>query len=405
VFRLRRCLLDAEHWVEDGGLLVLRGRVHRVLCSRAAVRRAGARVLDLGHGIVTAGLVNAHAHLELSGLAGLLPAARGFAAWVGDLLRARAARGPEALERDAAAGAQRLLLTGTTTVGDIDTTGAGLRAARAGAGPRRVLYREVLDAFDPARRRSALASVRRGWRARADLSEGLSPHAPFTASPELLRGVARIACARRLPVAIHWSESAEELLWLERGAGPFAALLPASPKRRGLDAIREAGLLGPRTALIHGNLPRRGEPALLAEAGATLVHCPGTHAFFGREAFPWARYRRAGVRLALGTDSLASNLDLDLRRELSLARDAAPELPPARLWRMATENGAAALGLAGAVGTLRAGACADLAWFAAEPRSLRAALEVLTAGEPDVLGVWLGGRAPLNAKFAQGRLS
>ena len=401
LLRVRRLLLAADAWIEDGGLLVERGRIARVLRHPSAVRRASAaRTVELGEGLATPGLVNAHAHLELSGLAGRLPRGGGFTAWVGALLAARAERGPALLARDAARGARRLLATGTTTAGDVDTTGAGLAAARdarAGEGPRRVLYREVLDAWDPGRTAGALAAVRRGLRETDALREGLSPHAPFTASPALLRGAADIARRRGLPVAIHWSESADEREWLERGAGPLARVLPAGPGRTGLELLRAAGLLGPRTALIHGNLPRRGEPALLARAGATLVHGPGSHAFFGREPFPLARYRRAGVRLALGTDSLASNADLDLRREMALLRASHPGLAPGFVWSMATAGGARALGLARDVGRIVPGAFADLSVFACAARTPRAAVEELTAGLPDVLAVLVGG-VPVQAE-------
>ena len=349
-------------------------------------------MIELPEGVSTPGLVNAHAHLELHGLHGRMPADQGFSAWVGTLLAARAARSKSELERDADRGAARLLATGTTTVGDIDSTGAGLRSANSGRGPTRILYREILDAWDPTRTAAALAGVARGLPRRRGVIEGLSPHAPFTTSTALLQGAAQVAARRRLPVTVHWSESGEEVRWLEENDGPLASVLPESPRMRGLDLLERAGVLGPRTSLVHGNLPRRGEPARVARAGCTLVHCPGTHAFFGRSPFPLERYRRAGVQMALGTDSLASNADLDLRGELALLRAAAPALSPEAAWEMATVGGARALGLEREVGQFRTGACADLVTFSVPLHSRRAALEALTAGIPTVRAVWLRGR-------------
>lgn len=370
----------------------------RVLRSPAAVRRAGrgARVIDAPDGVLTPGMVNAHAHLELGGLAGQVSGDEGFSAWVGTLLSARGSRSGRQLERDAARGAARLLATGASTVGDIDTTGAGLRAALSGVGPSRIIFREVLDAWDHERTEGALAAVARGLPRRRGLKEGISPHAPFTTSLALLRGAQRIARRRSLPVSIHWSESEDEVLWLESGEGPLRDVLPASPRTRGLDLIEEAGLLGPQTSLIHGNLPQRGEPARLARAGSSLVHCPGTHAFFSREPFPLERYRRAGVNLALGTDSLASNTDLDLRAELAILRESAPGLSPVAAWTMATTGGARALGLEGQCGELYPGAQADVFCFAVSASSRLAALEELTGGRPQIRAGWLAGR-PLPA--------
>ena len=94
----------------------------------------------------------------------------------------------------------------------------------------------------------------------------------------------------------------------------------ASTAHRGTSLAPDAvsRFVGPRTTLVHGNHPARGEPARIAASGAVLVHCPGTHAYFDREPFPWSRYRRAGVSLALGTDSLASNDELDMFREMDM---------------------------------------------------------------------------------------
>ena len=122
-----------------------------------------------------------------------------------------------------------------------------------------------------------------------------------------------------------------------------------------------------------------------------VVHCPGTHAFFDRERFPWRKYRSAGVHLALGTDSLASNTDLDLRAEMKLARERASWLDPADVFAMATLGGARALGWQGQVGELAIRACADFAMHVPAPRSARQALDRLTCGDTTIAGVWLGG--------------
>ncbi len=395
LFQAPLLLCDADRLVEAGGLLVQGGRVARVLASPSACRRAvraGARRVELDDCVLAPGLVNAHAHLDLTGLAGALPRSGGFVRWVGELLRRRSARRPRQLAADAARGAARCVETGTTAVGDVDSTGAWAGPAAAPA-PRTVLYREVLDAWDPSRTAGALDGVRRALPRRARRAEGVSPHAPFTTSAALLAGVRSLRRRRRLPATVHWAETREEIDWLERGRGPLAAVLPPSPRRRGLDLLAEAGLLDRRTSLVHGNLPARGEPARIARAGCTLVHCPGTHAFFGREPFPWRRYLRAGVPIALGTDSLASNDDLDLRREMALARAAAPWLSPERVFAMATTGGARALGFARELGRLARGTCADFVAFRVAGRRRRPILEELTGGGGSVVGVWVDGRA------------
>ena len=398
ILHASRLLADPTHFFEGGGVRLRRGRIVAVLRSAGAVRRArrAERSVDLGDGLLAPGLVNAHAHLELSGLRGELSAGAAFVPWIRAIVAHRRELSKRDLARAILRGARRALATGTTTLGDIAGTEASLAAPRAGL--RTILYREVLDGWDPARTQDVLARVRRALPARRTLHEGLSPHAPYSTSRELLSGVASIAQRRRVPVTVHWSETEEESEWLEHGSGPLADLLHASPRMRGLELLAEAGLLGSRTSLVHGNEPQRGEPALLAERGAVLVHCPGSHVFFRRAPFPLRRYRRSGVRIALGTDSLASNEDLDMRREMALARRSFPGLSPERTFAMATTEAARAVGLAGRVGELRNGAEADLVLHRLSARTRSEALEGLTNGEGRVAGVWVAGRRVLECE-------
>ncbi len=384
----RRVLVDSSTLLEAGGLLVEGGRIADGLGGAGGGARAsrlpGVETRDLGDALLAPGLVNAHAHLDLTALAGRVSARQGFGAWVSELLEERAATSAEELTRGVRTGADRLLATGTSWVADIDTTRLAppvLADHALGA----VVMREVLDAGDPTRSDAAMAEVSQPLAERAGLLEGLSPHAPFTVSPPLFSRLGALAAERRIPVAIHWSETEAEIRWLADGTGPLAALLGESPRCSGLDLIEDAGLLGPRTALIHGNHPSPGEPARIAAAGATVIHCPGTHRFFGRGGAPLRAYLDAGVRLALGTDSLASNGDLDLRREMGWLREAHPDLGPAVVWDMATVGGGQALGLE--TGRLRPGMRADLVAFTVEGAGLDSILEELTCGLPEVVGV------------------
>ncbi|MEE8467816.1 MAG: amidohydrolase family protein, partial [Planctomycetota bacterium] len=394
LYTARWLLAAPDQLYSAAGLLVRDGRVAQVARGPSALRRlataSGERPVDLGEGLLVPGMVDAHAHLELGLLAGRLSRDAGFGAWVARVVELRAAAEPAELAQAVLAGADRLLATGTTAVGDIDSSGAAAGVLRRHP-LRTVLYREVLDAGDPARTASAARAVEHPLEEGEGFSEGLSPHAPFTVSPALLGRLGEIAAARSLPLTVHWSETLAELQWLEHGEGPLAGLLGVPPGGTGLELLDAAGLLGPRTSLVHGNHPRGGEPERLAAAGVTLVHCPGTHAYFRREPFPIQRYTAAGVSLALGTDSLASNTDLDLRLEMALLRAAHPRLEPATVWSMATEGGARALGLGNSLGCLEAGRRADFCLVQADGRDLGSLLEALTAGLPPVLGVWIAG--------------
>ncbi len=377
------------------GLLVRRGTVERVLASEDAVRRAcrehGLPAIEHGDAWLTPGLVNAHAHLELGSYRGRLDPGLGFVGWIRSLVRLRATMEAGAFRAAAREGARRVLATGTTAVADIDSTGASQGLADE-IGLRVHSYREVLDAGDVERSREALERVAKPLAVGELGQEALAPHAPYTTSSELLAGLRASIEARDLRVAIHWAESEEEEDWLERGEGPFAEILRSSPGVRGLELLGRHGFLEARTTLVHGNQARPEELRRLHDAGISVVHCPGTHAFFGRAEFPWELYRRHGVLVALGTDSLASNTDLDLTREMALVRTANPGLSPGEVWRMATRNGARALGWGESLGRLAPGARADFVVWESGSRSDREGfLEEVTSGAGSVRAVWVEG--------------
>ena len=119
--------------------------------------------------------------------------------------------------------------------------------------------------------------------------------------------------------------------------------------------LLDAGMLG-----VHVNYPADEDVALLAERGASVVHCPGSHRFFGYDAFPAEDLRESGVPICLGTDSLASNEGLNMFRELRLFLEEHPAFTAQEALRMATTAPARFLGLDGRLGVLEAGALADM---------------------------------------------
>jgi cytosine/adenosine deaminase-related metal-dependent hydrolase len=399
IFSARACLTGAGELLARGGILVDRGRIARVLRSQSALRRAraetSAQAIDLGDVVLAPGFVDAHSHLELSCLRGRLPRTGTFTEWIRALIAERARRGDGVIAGDLRAGADRLLATGTTAIGDIDSRGRVAESLR-GHPLRLRLYREALDAGDPSRTATALAAIRRVVPRRAPAWRGISPHAPYTVSPPLFGELARLARRHRWPASIHWAETAEEVEWLERGSGPMSALLASSPRKCGLDLVAECGLLRPSTSLIHGNHVTRAERERVAASGAVLVHCPGTHAFFGRERFELESWTKLGVEVALGTDSLASNEDLDMRREMELLRQSHPELDPARVFDMATRAAARAIAFEGRAGELAPGAWADFCSHATEATKVADVLDAITSAETEIRGVWIAGRPAMS---------
>ncbi len=393
-------LVDPETWVPGGALLLEAGRVREV---RIGVPKRGvAEVVDLRPAVLVAGLVDAHAHLDLTHV-GTVPARGGFAGWIRGVLEGRRGMregGAPGAVRD---GARALLRRGSTTLADHDGSGDSLEGL-AGWPGRALVLREVIAPSPEEAGREARRA--RTWLEAFPLHSrrrpGLAPHAPYTVSPTLYGRLARLASARRVALSTHLAETREETDLLLRGKGPLRDLLeerrrlPSGwrpPGLRPLEILEAAGALGPRTLLVHANDLTREECARVARSGATVVICPGTHLHFDRIAASLRRLRASGVRLALGTDGLASNDRLDLFAEMARLRRVVPRMSPAEVLRAATLGGVA-LGLPSGAGTLAPGAEAD--FLALDPPSAaldrRGLLAWLTEGSPVPRGVYVAGR-------------
>lgn len=387
-FTARRLVVDAERVLDGGGVVVDGdGRVAAVLETESEVRRRReGEVCDLGEGVLAPGWVNAHAHLELTGMEGLVERGEVFPDWIEALLRERKDLGQAHYDAAVKSGADRLLSRGTTTVGDVDSSGAAARVL-ATHPLRAVILREALDVGDPTRAARVLASLRRPLAKGEGMTEGLSPHAGYTVSDALLQELGRFAESRRVPVQVHWNETPEEARWERGEPSAFDGLVGASTGEPTLARLDAAGLLRGPASLVHANHPAKGDADLLHERGVVIVHCPGAHAWFDRGPFDLVGWMDAGVDVAIGTDSLAGNDDLDMGREVALLRSAHPDLSPAAAFDMATRAPARALGLGGRVGELCVGAYADLVLHTIEGE----VFETITRGESIVEGVWVGG--------------
>jgi cytosine/adenosine deaminase-related metal-dependent hydrolase len=167
------------------------------------------------------------------------------------------------------------------------------------------------------------------------------------------------------------AETRAELELLELRRGSFVSFLSelgiwdSQGITRGVDEVLSVNQ-GPAPVLFaHGNylssynsIPRN----------ATIIYCPRTHAAFGHGTHPFRSLLAAGTRVALGTDSLASNPDLDLWAEAQFLHHRYPDVATATLLRMATLSGAEALGCEGETGSLAAGKSADLVVLSFSPQ-------------------------------------
>ncbi|HZC06295.1 MAG TPA: amidohydrolase family protein [Ktedonobacterales bacterium] len=394
------------------GAVVVEGE--RILAVGSAVdlarRYPDARRVDLGEVALLPAAINAHTHLELTALEDALPHDLDMAPWILALLRARGALDDAALRASAAEGVRRSLASGVAAVGEICSAGQSVGPV-VESGLLGIVYYELLSG-DPARADEVLARGQRQldlWRARypdAQVRFGLSLHATYTVSAPLFEKASAWARAEGVPISIHAAESPAETLWLRDRSGPirdtlYSALgLPADLEHAAactpICYLGALGALGPDTLLAHGVQVDADDLALLHDSRTAVAHCPRSNTRLRNGRLPWAAYRAAGVRLALGTDSLASSPSLSIWDEAAYAADLhtqAGEAPTAtELLRLATLAGADALGVAAELGSLEPG---KLARFASAPLS---ALADASRATPDAaLDGVLSGRARVSA--------
>lgn len=345
--------------------------------------RAGAPVggddVDLGDAILLPGLVNAHCHLELTAMRGFLDGLS-FRDWIVRLTRARAAvLTPEMLLDAARLGVDEGLRAGITTFGDTGDSGAGFDAMLE-RDVRGVCYREVFGP-DPGRCDAAIAELREkmlDMRARetALVRVGVSPHAPYSVSDALFRATAALAAESELPLAVHIAESALEGDLVSRATGAFADALRdrgigVAPRGRSPIALLHAtGVLAQRPLLIHCVRVDAEDVRAIAAHDCAVAHCPASNAKLAHGIAPLVELLRSGIRIGLGSDSVASSDRMDLLDEARLASLFASAreqrhdaLPADRALELATLGGARALGMEREVGTLETGKAADLAAF------------------------------------------
>ncbi len=330
------------------------------------------------------GLVNVHTHLEYSVLKGFAPPS-GFGLWMLRLLLARRRLAPADYEVSALWGARECARSGVTTVADCAFDGRVVARAAREVGLRARVHQEVFgldDAGLPEKMRRLEEQLEDIQEEGGSLVEpGVSPHAPYTVSPRLYREAARFARRTGLRLATHVAESPAEVELLTRGTGSIARAYRLAQlgngklwRAPGVSPVRyvaAAGALGPLTLVVHAVQVDAEDLALLGGSGAAVAHCPRSNLRLRCGLAPVAAMCARGVKVGLGTDSLASNDDLDLFAEMRAALNVSASLVRAaesldklvtaeNVLRMATLDGAAALGWADRVGSLEEGKQADV---------------------------------------------
>ncbi len=362
--------------VEGGALVVHDGQIIAV-GSLAEVKRnyPGVEVIDYPDAILTPLLVNAHTHLELTDYpdwnrqaAGETPA--NFVGWILHLIKIKRTLSGTDYRLSLQHGIEQSIAAGTGAVGDI-LSRYDLRDLYDQASLAGFVFLETLGQ-DPEKIGKISQKLHQALDGNncGSVSLGVAPHSPYTISRDYLTRIYSWCSKNSCRCTTHLAESVEEVQFIEKSCGALAGrfypyvgwegYLPPPSGLRPVEYLDQTGGLFPENLLVHGVQLNDAEIIALAEKNMSLVLCPRSNARLGVGRAPAGKLQQAGVKLALGTDSLSSCDSLSIWDEMAFAHQWFDgELDAPTLFRMATLGGAGALGLETGVGSLEVGKTAS----------------------------------------------
>lgn len=394
---------------EDCALAIHKGVIQALLPQEEAHKRyAPSQALNLGDHVLIPGLVNAHGHAGMSLL-------RGYAddlslmTWLNEhIWPVEGLWASDQMVRDGTELAMaEMIKSGTTCFTDMYYFPEQAAQAAQQAHMRAQINFPILDTptpwgSGPEDYLNKGLALHDDFRASALVRIGFGPHAPYSVSNSALERIAVLSQEMDAPVHIHLHETAQEVADSEKEYG-----------QRPIARLNELGLMSPLTQCVHMTQVNDADLALLQETGAHVIHCPQSNLKLATGFCPVQRLMDASINVALGTDGAASNNDLDMFSEMQSAALLAKGVsgrPDAlnahRALRMATLDGARALGLDDTIGSLEVGKAADitaveLSALDAQPLYNPVSQLVYTQCGHRVSHVWVGGKALLLSRQLQ----
>lgn len=406
IFRSRAILPVSMQPIFNGALITQGTKILAVGEWKNLSKKFSGKILDLGNQVILPGLINAHCHLDYTLMAGKLGNPMCFTSWIQSMIKEKRSWDTDDFRSSWISGYKSLIQSGTTLIADTLSYPSRFDPSDLPFGPKLLPLYEFIhlpgtdldeNIIQAAEKHALRYSQSSGGKF------GISPHAPYTTTPELWQRLNSHRIFGNTPNSIHLSESAEEYNLFTSGSGPmfewFDSIhhLPEWGIGSPIEVLDEAGVLNDNSIAIHVNYLGNGDVERLAQKNIQVVHCPRSHAYFKHAAFPMKELQSHQINIALGTDSLASMKvehspnSLDLFNDMRLLLDGEYSIRPESILTMATINGAKALGLQSEVGSLEKGKQADWISLPWNGKSESLNEHVITNLEP-VSNVVVGGR-------------
>ncbi|MGD9900063.1 MAG: amidohydrolase family protein [Calditrichaceae bacterium] len=348
----------ADQPIKNGAMAVENDRIIAVGSKDQILRDFHGEEFVFDNSVIAPSWVNAHCHLELSYYHNAIESFHNFVDWVEQLILIRQNFGlPDDILQAVQKQMKEMTNSGTALVGDV-TNGFLLENKENSDGPKRVVFYEILGLN--ASQSEEIYNKAKIQHNRSNPNAHISPHAPYSESSELFRKI--INKSNR--ISVHLAESPEESRFIQDGTGPFREFLNrrklldekwSAPANTPVAYLHSLGVLKPDTLLVHGVQVSDQDIEVIKSAGSSVCVCPRSNAFLDVGEAPVRKYINAGVPLCVGTDSLASNFDLDVLNELRFLKSHSGIKDSGMLIKMGTLNGARALGKESEYGSIEAG--------------------------------------------------
>jgi len=370
-------LIDPENIIENGFVKTEFGRIVDVGEGRG--HGTCNNVIDHGPGVLMPCLVNAHTHLELSALKNQTNTSSGFIPWVQSVIDRRDATGEKQLLEGILLGIKELIASGSLLAGEIASLGLSrqpfLNSSVSGIWFSEYLGIDTNDSFECEK-------------INADKAISVAGHAPHTTASDLLVKLKSAADKTFLPFSLHLAESKSEVEFLTTGKGAWADFLnqrkidTSAMKLSGAGPVKYAdqlGLLDESTLAVHLVFADKKDILLLAEKNVNVCLCPRSNQILHHHLPDAPMMVKSGLKLCLGTDSLASNDSLSIFDEMKFLSESFADISPKDIVSMATINGAAALGIDTLFGRLTPGRSAKMIYLPINTDSAINILEFIVA--------------------------
>jgi cytosine/adenosine deaminase-related metal-dependent hydrolase len=353
--------------VENGAVAVAGSRIIDVGTFADVKERNAGEVIDLGEQVLLPGLINAHCHLDYTCFRDKIAPQKSFTDWIRTINLEKAKLSNDDYVASIEEGFAEAQKYGTTAIVNLEAFPQLI--ARVASPPLRTWWcAELIDVRSPERAAEIVDRAMELLQYARNNAIGLAPHAPFTASADLYRRCDEVGGRENILLTTHLAESREETEMFRDGSGALFDFmneigLPmnAGGAQTPFEYLSEQVALDQRWLVAHANELSRSDFERLEKCSKFhVVHCPRSHRFFGHPPFQLQKFRSVGLNICLGTDSLASNSDLNLFAEMRALQQAQPDLAAVQILEMVTVNSARAVRLPHQIGQISSGFIPDM---------------------------------------------